>query len=267
MNWSPQAETLLLAGAIDVDLWKCSDWPELVEPALKTKPVYVHFPLRAGGGATPDWAAVRGWMEKTGTKNVNMHLHATPKDFPDIPFRSREPEHRERVIERMVRDVEAAGKEFGMDRIIVENLPTTPQDDGVHPLFCAIEAETVRTVIEQTGCGLLLDIDHARSAADIFGVDARDYVESLPVDRIGELHMTGTEKVGGAILGHMPMSEEDWSYFDWVIERMGSGDWKTPDIYAFEYGGIGPAFESRSDSAVMAEQVPILLRKVRSLSK
>lgn len=64
VNWSPQAESLLLEGRIDVDLWKCADWPELVDPALRTKPAYVHFPIRAGDGSVPDWNSVRGWMKK-----------------------------------------------------------------------------------------------------------------------------------------------------------------------------------------------------------
>ena len=79
--------------------------------------------------------------------------------------------------------------------------------------------------------------------------------------------MSGTVKENGAVLGHMPFSAEDFAYFDWAIGRFRSGAWKTPDIYAFEYGGIGPAFEHRSDAGVIAEQVPVLVAKVRSLNK
>jgi uncharacterized protein (UPF0276 family) len=206
-------------------------------------------------------------MDKTGTTLVNMHLHATPKDFPDIPFASRSSEHRERVIDAMVRDVEAAGKEFGIDNIIVENLPTKPTDDGVHPLFCSVEAETVRTVIERTGCGLLLDIDHARISSSILGVDAREYVESLPVDRIGELHAAGIKRIDGVLDDHQGFSQECWGYVDWAMERLKSGAWKTPDIFAFEYGGIGELFAWRSKEEVLAEQVPIFRAKIEKLSK
>lgn len=267
VNWSPAAEKLLLERAIDVDLWKCSDWPELVEPALQTKPAYVHFPLKAGDGSTPDWATVRMWMEKTGTKLVNMHLHIPPNVMPDIPHDSRSPEHRARVTDAMIRDVQAAGKEMGMERIIVENLPTFPEDDGLHPPFCCVEPETIRAVIEATGCGLLLDIDHARAAAEVLGINPHAYIESLPVDRIGEFHMTGMRYENGLHVGHRPMSREDWEYFDWAIERFRSGDWRTPDIYAFEYGGIGPNFKENTDSNVLAEQVPILYEKIRLLNK
>ncbi len=267
VNWSPQAEKLVLDGKIDVDLWKCSDWPELVDPALKTKPAYVHFPIRAGGGTAPDWEKVREWMAKTGTKLTNMHLHVSSKDMPDVPYASRSPEHRERVIDAMARDVEAAGKEMGIERIVVENLPTYRDDDGFHPLHCAVEPEVINAVIERTGCMLLLDIDHARCAADVLNMDAKHYIEALPVDRIGEFHMTGVRREEGLLQGHRPMTEEDWEYFDWAIEKFRSDEWQTPDIYAFEYGGIGPVFRDNSDSAVLAEQVPIFFDKVHSLNK
>lgn len=267
VNWSPQAERLLLDGKIDIDLWKCSDWPELVEPALKTKPAYVHFPLRAGDGSVPDWESVRRWMERTGTKNVNMHLGVTVKDVPDIPFASRDPLHRGKVIDAMVRDVLAAGNAIGMEKIIVENLPTHPHDEvESKPLHCCIEPETVRTVIERTGCRLLLDIDHARIAADVLGMDARSYIESLPIDRIGELHMSGVRRINGLLEDHMGMSDACWEYVDWAIDRMRDAHWNTPDICAFEYGGIGPIFKDRSEATVLAAQVPVLLQKIRSLN-
>ncbi len=267
VNWSPQAEELFVAKKIKLDLWKCSDWPELVEPALKTGPAYVHFPIRAGDGSIPDWAKVRMWMEKTGTKLVNMHLHVGSKDMPDIPYDSRSPEHCERVIDALVRDVQAAGDEMGIDNIVVENLPTYRYDDGFHPLHCCIEPGTISAVIERTGCMLLLDIDHARSAGKILGVDPHEYIESLPVKRIGEFHMTGVRRENGALEGHRPMAKEDWEYFDWAIENFRSGAWKTPGTYAFEYGGIGPNFKENSNIDVLAEQVPILFKKVHSLSK
>lgn len=271
VNWSPAAEKLLLEGAIDVDLWKCSDWPELVGPALKTKPAYVHFPIHTSADFPVDWAKVRGWMDITGTDNVNIHLIATKKDFPDIPFGSRDPAHRERVIDMMVSCIRKAGEEMGIERIICENLPSRRAEEapggGPWPLLCSIEAETVREAIARSGARLLLDMDHARNAADILGVDANAYIESLPVDRIGELHLSGVKRAGPDLDDHWGLSDECWTYVDWAIERMRSGDWATPGICAFEYGGIGPVFRDRCDPALMAIQIPRLFAAVHSLNK
>ena len=268
VNWSPQAERLLLSGDIDVDLWKCSDWPELVDPALETKPAYVHFPIHTSKDFAVDWEKVRMWMDKTGTTNVNMHLIAAQADFPDIPFDSRDAEHRERVVDMMVRCIKATGDAVGIENVIVENLPTRRTNaDGSRPLHCSVMAETIAAAIERSGCRLLLDIDHARNAADVLGMDAKDYIESLPVDRIGELHASGVQRIDGELEDHMGMSDECWGYFDWAIERMRSGAWATPGICAFEYGGIGPVFRDRSDIKILAEQVPRLFAAVHSLDK
>lgn len=268
VNWSPQAERLLLSGDIDVDLWKCSDWPELVGPALKTKPAYVHFPIHTSVDFHVDWAKVRGWMDITGTTNVNMHLIAKQSDFPDIPFDSRATEHRERVIEMMVRCVKAAGDVVGIENVIAENLPTRKRNgDGSWPLHCSVMAETITATIERSDCRLLLDVDHARNAADTLGMDPKGYIESLPVDRIGELHASGVRRIDGELDDHKGMSDECWQYFDWVMGKMRSGEWGTPGICAFEYGGIGPVFRDNSDINVLAEQVPRLFTAVHSLNK
>lgn len=51
VNYSPQASDLFRAGAIALDVWKCSDWPELIAGARATGlPHYFHFDLHAGPG-------------------------------------------------------------------------------------------------------------------------------------------------------------------------------------------------------------------------
>ena len=48
INYSPQAGELLKQGKIEINLFKCPDWPELIQEASALAPVYVHFPLIAG---------------------------------------------------------------------------------------------------------------------------------------------------------------------------------------------------------------------------
>lgn len=267
INYSPQADELLREGAIDIDLFKCADWPELVEPAMKLKPAYVHFPLMAGkpNAAEPDWDAVQAWKEKTGTQYVNMHLSAEDEDFPAIPRASNLPEHLEQVTEQMIRDVKRVTAIFGPENVIVENVPMQLGKQESQPLRASVEPKVIRTVIEETRCGLLLDIDHARVASHEFGITYQDYIAELPVDRIRELHMTGTHMVDGFLQAHLPMKEDDWEIFAWALQNIQSGAWSHPGIMAFEYGGIGKMFEWRSKKEVMAEQVPEFRRMIDNL--
>jgi uncharacterized protein len=54
------------------------------------------------------------------------------------------------------------------------------------------------------------------------------------------------------------MTEEDWDFLDWALGRIRAGAWRTPEIVAFEYGGVGPTFEAMTVREELAAQVPRL---------
>jgi uncharacterized protein len=113
--------------------------------------------------------------------------------------------------------------------------------------------------VDESGCGLLLDLSHARIAALQLGVDERDYINSLPVDRLRELHITGlrfTDEDGW--YDHSPMRAEDWVATQWAIEQIQAGHWAHPWAVALEYGGIGAFFKERSRNDVLAVDIPRL---------
>ena len=51
---------------------------------------------------------------------------------------------------------------------------------------------------------------------------------------------------------------------DWVLERIKSGQWASPWLLAFEYGGVGEKFAYRSNPQVIEEQVPQLYERVKA---
>jgi hypothetical protein len=74
-----------------------------------------------------------------------------------------------------------------------------------------------------------------------------------------ELHVSGVERdEDGNPREHIPMSDDDWALVAWCLEQIPEGRWARPWVLAFEYGGIGPLMEWRSDERVLAEQVPRL---------
>ena len=53
------------------------------------------------------------------------------------------------------------------------------------------EAEFLSEVVRRSGCGLLLDVNNVYVNAMNHGYDARTFIASLPLDRVGQIHLAG----------------------------------------------------------------------------
>jgi uncharacterized protein (UPF0276 family) len=263
INYSHPAAELLKAHRIQIDFFKCPDWPDLIAEARLLRPVAVHFTLSAGNGRLhlTDWALVERLAAETGTPYINLHLDPIPKDYPGIPEDTPEPAQEKLVIENLLNDVWSAVKRFGAQRVIAENV--TYYGAGGGNMRPAVEPTVIRRILEETGCGLLLDIAHARIAAHHLGLDERTYMESLPVERIRELHFAGIHMLKGRMQDHLSVLDQDWPVLEWVLGRIKSGDWAQPWLLSFEYGGVGKKFAWRCDPEVIAAQVPRLYEMVK----
>ncbi|MBN2470305.1 MAG: DUF692 family protein [Anaerolineae bacterium] len=263
LNYSPQAVDLLQQGRITLDRFKCPPWPEVIAAARPFRPVAVHFELRAGAAVPPvvDWDEIAAFAADTATPTINLHLGARQAEFPDIPPDSTDPAHRERIAAALVRDVQAAVERFGPERVIVENVPY--HADRGEVLRAAVEPEVITHVVAETGCGLLLDVSHGVIAARYLGWPEREYLAALPVGRLRELHITGIQQREGRLQDHLALSDEDWAICGWALDNIALGEWPAPWLVAFEYGGVGPLFEWRSETGVIAAQAPRLAGMVR----
>jgi hypothetical protein len=141
----------------------------------------------------------------------------------------------------------------------------------------------ISRVVEATGCGFLLDISHARMAARDLGIDARQYIQALPVQRTREIHITGLqclagdwlnvaeqsgvdadfiERNRGRLLDHLPMTHADWEFFTWSIQQIRSGQWGQPWMVGFEYGGVGKFFGAVTMDEILLDQIPRLYEMI-----
>ncbi|MFW5692014.1 MAG: DUF692 family multinuclear iron-containing protein [Chloroflexota bacterium] len=291
INYSHAAADLFESGHIPVDVFKCPAWPELVTEARERHAAYIHFPLGTTRDldnvidserkAPADLDHVARLLDASDTPYVNVHFAPTLHTYPDLPVDTTDTAHTEHIIADAVRSIRALQQYFGRDRIIMENVP----DAGNTVMRPAILPETINRVVEQTGCGFLLDISHAAIAADFLGMDTHTYLEALPVQHIAEIHITGVHLIDethiarlnamgveesmyhrliGRLVDHLPFTERDWDLLEWVMSRIGSGEWRAPWVVSFEYGGVGGIWEMIGDRDVMAEQVPRLHSIVHS---
>ncbi len=253
INYSTQAAVLLDQHKIELDCFKCPDWPDLIQEASQRRPVAVHFTLAAGRGKLfkKNLNKVALLAEMTGTPFINLHLEAKQADFPDIPIDSTLASHRERVLSQTLAEVDLAVKRFGAGRVIVENVPYRLAGNVLRP---SVEPEAICRVVQETGCGLLLDIPHARITAAQLGLDEREYIASLPMHSLKELHFTGVYSFDGWLQDHLPALEADWQTLEWVLERINLGEWPRPWMLAFEYGGVGWKFAWRSEAGAIERQ-------------
>ena len=259
LNYSPQAAGLLDAGALDIDRFKCPDWPDLIAAARAYRPVYVHFELRTDRRhlAAKSLDAAERWRAETGTPYINAHLVPSRGRFPDMPHDTTEPDDARAVVECLLDGAAALVERFGAEHVILENVPYYGRaGDTPRP---AVQPETIRRVVDETGCGFLLDISHARLAARHLGMDEGDYLAQMPGERLREIHVTGIGRdPDGQVCDHLALTGEDWPWVEWALDRIRAGVWATPWAMAFEYGGIGPLFAWRSERDVIAAQVPRL---------
>ncbi len=267
INYSPQAEALAASGAVDFDLFKCPPaWdpvvpehaPDLLRRARAVRPLYLHFPLHAGNGSlrTTDWGRVEEALAQTGTPFVNVHLQAHSRDFPGIPADTTDQAHVRRILDALAQDVALVTARFGPERVIAENVVYRGADGKI--LLPCVDPAVIGEVVVQAGCGFLLDLAHARLTAAALGLDAQEYTARLPVARLRELHVTGAQPHEGRLRDSMAMGAEDWALVEWAMARIADGAWGKPWAVAFEYGGVGPGFEWRSEASVIAEQLPRL---------
>ena len=261
INWSPEAAELLTEGAIEIDIYKCPTWVDVVEKAQAQRPAYTHLPLTIGRNQYPDWdfADIENWLAKTDTRFINSHIiPSTPHFTDDITL--------DDLSEALTKEVEILVRHFGAERVIIENCPYS--DFGIRDGYIpqGMQPQLLQNITEATGCGLLLDVSHALLTCEKWEQDWHDYINALPVHQICEMHITGIGTWSNGDRGdHVPLTNSDWVNIEWCFEQIRAEKWAAPQIVAFEYGGIGMLKDlCGSDKNAIAEQVPRLYQWVHA---
>lgn len=258
INYSPQTAELLTAGRVNFDLYKTTEWPEMIAAAEAQRPAIAHFPLMAGRHNIEQVGVgrINEILQTTATEFVNTHLAPHAADF-NITFITTDEGYIEPLFDAMMTDINQMIAHFGRENVILEN---ANYDPNYQVPTLVIQPELISRVMNESGCGFLLDLAHAHMSASYFGVDTRDYIKRLPVHALRELHVAGTRYVPEQerLVDHYPMTDFDWSLTEWALENIHSGKWAEAAIVSLEYGGTGGFFSANSDIHVLANDVPRL---------
>lgn len=135
--------------------------------------------------------------------------------------------------------------------ILVEN-PSTylrPKDSTMDELTFLTSA------CARTGCGLLLDVNNVFVTASNHGLDAEAYLDAVPGDLVGEVHLAGhavdlRDGVEIRVDDHgSRVTREVWTLFERVIARLG------PRPTLIEWDTDVPDFSVLYDEAMRTERI------------
>ncbi len=154
----------------------------------------------------------------------------------------------ETSLELFCRHVEEAQEALGR-RLLIEN-PSSYLRYRHSPIP---EAEFVTEVTSRTGCGILCDVNNIHVSAWNFGFDPIDYLDALPVEAIGEIHLGGhhaAEDVDILIDDHgSRVAKPVWDLHAAALRRFG------PVPTLIEWDTNLPALEVLLDEAHHAEEL------------
>jgi hypothetical protein len=195
-------------------------WKKLIDRAVASFPITCHgLSLSLGSPEDLDWQFIRElksflddnrvtiYSEHLSyTKSRNAHLY----DLLPIPFRRDAINH---VVERirMVQD-------FLERPLAIENV------SYYTPVAAELsEIEFVNEIVERADCKLLLDVNNVYVNAFNHSYDAKEYIDSIPLDRVAYIHMAGHEQVEPDLIidtHGQPIIDPVYELFEWTIQKM-----------------------------------------------
>lgn len=137
-------------------------------------------------------------------------------DLLPVPY---EPAALARVCDHIDRVQERLGR-----RMLLENPATYVEFES----STMAEADFITEVVKRTGCGLLLDVNNAYVACINHRRDTHIYLQGLPLDAVGEIHLAGyaadLDAAGDPLLidSHgAPVADAVWALYEFALTLVG----------------------------------------------
>lgn len=120
------------------------------------------------------------------------------------------------------------------------------------------ETAFLSELVRRTGCGLLCDVSNVYLSSKNLGFDPRQYLDELPADAIGELHLGGfTPEEDEGHPGHVVLidthatvvAEASWDLYEYAVRRFG------PRPTLIEWDSEIPALATLVGEAERADKV------------
>lgn len=160
--------------------------------------------LRALVDRIDPWA-VSDHLCWTGVGGENLH------DLLPLPYTEEALRH---VTGRLKRVQDAVGRRF-----LVENVSSYLTFE--HSKMT--EWEFLTAVAEDSGCGILLDVNNVYVSAVNHGYDPRLYLDGVPTELVGQMHLAGYSETADLLIDthDHPVTPPVWDLYEHALERFG----------------------------------------------
>lgn len=153
--------------------------------------------------------------------STGIGASAEPQAHRHDPYREADPERlqpREVVIENIIQHGKRLQEWAGIP-LLLENFNYHPT--RAYEYIC--EPGLFGDLISAIGCGVLLDLGHARISAwnmPEWSGDVAAYLNAMPLDKVREIHFNrpGWQK-GQRVDLHQPVCGDDLEWLSWVLDR------------------------------------------------
>jgi len=132
-------------------------------------------------------------------------------DLLPVPYTEEALSH---VVERVERVQESLGR-----RILLENASTYIQ----YRCSQMPEWQFLAELADRADCGILLDVNNVHVTCTNHGLDAVEYIDAIPVDRVGQFHLAGFTDMGSYLFDthSAPVCDDVWQLYAHAVERFG----------------------------------------------
>ncbi|MEQ8285628.1 DUF692 domain-containing protein [Thalassospira sp.] len=135
-------------------------------------------------------------------------------------------------------------------RILIEN----PTSYMALPQNSIPELDFITEAAQRSGCGLLMDVNNVYISAHNLGFDAKEFIDAVPADLVGEIHLAGHERDANQnddvlIDTHSrPVADPVWALFDRLVGRIG------PRPTLIEWDNDVPSWPVLHQEAMLADR-------------
>jgi uncharacterized protein len=140
------------------------------------------------------------------SKCNNAHLY----DLLPIPFRYDAVKH---IVERIKQVQDFLERKITME-IVSYYTPVAAEMS---------ELEFINSIISESGCNLLLDVNNIYVNAFNHKYDAVKFIDNLPLDKVSYIHMAGHEKVSDDLIidtHGQPIIDSVYNLFDYTVNKL-----------------------------------------------